>query len=242
MGAYGGPVAGWYPDPAGSGSLRWWDGLSWSSRLAAPTPPAPNLDLEGEEAAARWARAALLVAIPSQIAGWALMRVWMADFRDQIESGGSIEEARQFGGTGLAVLDQLPNAVAGVTAVLFLIWFFRSASNAHKLGLPATRSPAAGVAGFLVPVINLWWPYQSTRDLLPAGHPDRPLVLRWFLLWVVGGAVSFIMVVASMFLDSGAGWALVAVPAALTTLAGLAARQVVANALAAHQVLASRRY
>ena len=50
---------------------------------------------------------------------------------------------------------------------------------------------------FLVPVINLWWPYQSTRDLLPA---------------------------------------------ALTTLAGLAARQVVANALAAHQVLASRRY
>ena len=95
---------------------------------------------------------------------------------------------------------------------------------------------------FLVPVINLWWPYQSTRDLLPAGHPDRPLVLRWFLLWVVGGAVSFMVVVASMFVDSGAGWALVAVPAALTTLAGLAARQVVANALAAHQVLASRRY
>ena len=33
--------AGWYTDPAGSGSKRWWDGVQWTSHLQAPTPPPP---------------------------------------------------------------------------------------------------------------------------------------------------------------------------------------------------------
>jgi hypothetical protein len=42
-------VAGWYPDPAQSGAVRWWDGAAWTASTApsapaayAPTyPPAP---------------------------------------------------------------------------------------------------------------------------------------------------------------------------------------------------------
>jgi len=31
------PSAGWYPDPAQSAMLRYWDGRSWTQRLAPPS-------------------------------------------------------------------------------------------------------------------------------------------------------------------------------------------------------------
>lgn len=35
------PAPGWYPDPAGSSSYRWWDGGSWTAHLRAPEPVVP---------------------------------------------------------------------------------------------------------------------------------------------------------------------------------------------------------
>jgi uncharacterized protein YxjI len=35
------PPPGWYPDPAGSGGTRWWNGQSWTEHVQAPPTPAP---------------------------------------------------------------------------------------------------------------------------------------------------------------------------------------------------------
>ena len=37
------PPPGWYPDPAGSGGTRWWNGMDWTDHVqqAAPVPPPP---------------------------------------------------------------------------------------------------------------------------------------------------------------------------------------------------------
>jgi len=33
------PPAGWYPDPAGSGASRWWDGQTWTHRVSPADEP-----------------------------------------------------------------------------------------------------------------------------------------------------------------------------------------------------------
>jgi hypothetical protein len=105
---------------------------------------------------------------------------------------------------------------------------------------PAGGHPLPGhrVGGFVLPVINLWWPYQSTCDLLPPGDGRRSLVLRWFLLWIGGGFLGSIFSFASLLLHGWEGWLLLMAPAVLTTLAALSARQVIAEVLASHEALA----
>jgi uncharacterized protein YxjI len=35
------PPPGWYPDPAGSGGTRWWNGQGWTDHVQPATPPPP---------------------------------------------------------------------------------------------------------------------------------------------------------------------------------------------------------
>ncbi|MEA2189942.1 MAG: uncharacterized protein QOI73_63 [Solirubrobacteraceae bacterium] len=61
------PIAGWYPDPQGSGSFRYWDGARWTEALSSAIPPAgPQI---GRDDSRNWALAAHLSPIVSLFVG-----------------------------------------------------------------------------------------------------------------------------------------------------------------------------
>ncbi|MBW3609197.1 MAG: DUF4870 domain-containing protein [Actinobacteria bacterium] len=61
-------AAGWYPDPGGSGSLRYWDGSRWTDALSSAVPPAGPQNARDDSNA--WALAAHLSALLSLVIGF----------------------------------------------------------------------------------------------------------------------------------------------------------------------------
>jgi hypothetical protein len=43
---------GWYPDPANSGMLRWWNGRQWTDHLEYPRPEVHTASKQGSGALA----------------------------------------------------------------------------------------------------------------------------------------------------------------------------------------------
>lgn len=61
-------AAGWYPDPAGSGSHRYWDGSRWTDALSSAIPPASPQNARDDSNT--WALAAHLSALLSLVVGF----------------------------------------------------------------------------------------------------------------------------------------------------------------------------
>jgi uncharacterized protein len=64
-------AAGWYPDPQGTGSYRYWDGARWTDALSSAIPPAgPTTERDDRRT---WALVAHLSALPSMIIAMAFI-------------------------------------------------------------------------------------------------------------------------------------------------------------------------
>lgn len=241
---------GWYPDPDGGGPARWWDGYAWTA--PPPTPmgavpvggyrPAP--DLADERAAGSRAGVALLVGAAAYTVSVfsqaiVLNRV-MANLDAALKTSPTrgTRTAMPVDGTYAmaSVVSNLASLAVLVVGVLFLIWFHRALTNAQLIGLPQRRTPAWGVVGFIIPIVNFWFPYQSACDLFPPGHPDRKLVGRWWALWISAQLGAFVLIAASIA-SVGLGLVVAAVIAALYVLAALAGRTMIQRALAVHAEL-----
>jgi hypothetical protein len=133
---------------------------------------------------------------------------------------------------------EFPFVVAA--GIVFLIWQYRAATTARALGYPARRSPGLGAWSWVIPLVNLWFPYQAIRDLLPPGHALRALVLRTWLFYI-GSLLAVTVSYLVAFSSSGAGQAIGCLAIVGWILVGTGAYRV-AKAVAADHAAAVGRY
>jgi hypothetical protein len=233
---------GWYHDPWRTAAYRYWDGTQWTGHVSGPSGAhVEGPRLEEERAAGRWAKLALAWGGPAlavtTITG-AVQWHWLAEHWDEITRPGSDVQAN--GNTSAALAGQVASLVLLVVGILFLLWFHRAAANAVSAGMHARRSPVLATISFIIPILNLWWPYQSTCDMLPPEHPGRLAVRRWWALWI-GCTIAGVATAGAAFTLNDVALALTtAVGVVLAVLAAFAARAVVEEISDAHGQLLAR--
>lgn len=237
---------GWYPDPFGDGTLRWWDGRTWTGFTAPMEPPGgltradPHDDLAREQRLSGWAQAGVIVAaVVGVLDGVYFATVAASGYRtylDQLrafDNGTRPTAPTQPAGTGWSWLFVLVSLGA---LVVFMIWLYRAASLARRAGLPAKRSPGWAIGGFFVPVVNFWFPYQVARDAFAPGDSRRKLVVAWWT-WYLISAFGGIVVVVAAFFSRTAGLVAALADAAVYLLAAVYGRRMIVAVGDAHAQL-----
>lgn len=227
----GGQPAGWYPDPWQQSPFRWWDGYAWTPHLWQQQPVTPVLD---ETKPARQAQLAIAAAAVAAVFGTIVGHPALVDLVEQLRDLSSTSDSFLMLNNPLYLASWLSSLVSMAAGIVFLIWFHRSATNAVAMGLRARRDPTMGVLGFMIPIINLWWPYGSMRDLFPEDDPRRAHVLPWFLLWAPGGIVAVMVSYVAAIIGGSVGWALLVVPVVQVCLAGLLVWRLIDQVVDAH--------
>jgi hypothetical protein len=102
------------------------------------------------------------------------------------------------------------------TGVL-IAWLYQSGKYADLQPWPTIRSRTLGAFSVLIPIVQLWWPYEMIRDLFPPNA--RPATaLRWWLSYLlIPTCVSIPVFFAAVLLPA------VALVVALIVAAGLLA-------------------
>lgn len=106
---------------------------------------------------------------------------------------------RHFGETNLEVhgtvlaswLDTAGSLVILGFAVLFVMWFRRARINAERHGYRQRRARGWTFWGWIVPIVNLWFPFQLMGDIWRAGLPAERrgrtawLPALWWTCWLL---------------------------------------------------------
>ncbi len=237
---------GWYPDPITPQTVRWWDGVRWSPHWApAAHGSDPRRDLAAESRAGERARIALLVAPALWLGDYLVVASVFGDivrrFRhlfDTLQNGDQPDSFSVLPWQANVLLD-LAGLLLLAAQVLFIIWLYQAAEVGRRAGIPARHSPGWAIAGFVVPVVNFWFPYESAADLFPVGHPDRRLAGRWWTWYLIQSGL-FVPLLITAYFSTAVSVTLAVVFGVAPLLAAQSARRLIAAANAAHAQVVSR--
>jgi len=80
-----------------------------------------------------------------------------------------------------------------------MVWMYQAATVGKRLGMPMTLEPFWAIIGWLVPVVNLWFPHRLIVGTLPVGHQARRHARRWWVLFIAGSVLFGVLGVVLAF-------------------------------------------
>jgi hypothetical protein len=191
---------GWYDDPWATSSLRWWDGTQWTPHAHHPGyAPASYLapigveDLNGVERWGRRASLALAIGAAFTVALYLLYATLLHSvlhniehqfrvYNDQLNADPDSSPALHLH-VGRIFLLEFAALPVLVVQIVFIIWLFQAAGLGQRLRLPAAHERMWAIIGYIIPIVNFWFPYEVARDLLPPSSPSSPSPLRSCSRW-----------------------------------------------------------
>jgi hypothetical protein len=90
-------------------------------------------------------------------------------------------------------LDKAADITIVGLSILFVVWFYRARINAERHGYPQRRARGWAFWGWIVPIVNLWFPFQIMGDIWRAGLPAEQrretawLPALWWTCWLLSG-------------------------------------------------------
>lgn len=222
------PSAGWFPNPENPAQQRYWDGAQWTERTFS-REDAMRAQVESARAELRqWGKRGRLGVLTMAVAysvnilvmAFLLLPRMYDMFDKMLAPGAGKPMPVPSADPGYMVGNLLGNAVslAGLVGlIVLLIWQYKAAVYAKNVGIPSSMEPGWGVAGWLIPIGNLFMPYMALKGLTPVGDEGRRYVVFAWTGWIVAMVGTMATLALGMF--AGSGWAFLAV---VVTLAGYA--------------------
>lgn len=90
-------------------------------------------------------------------------------------------------------LDKATDITMFGLSILFVVWFRRARINAERHDYRQRRARGWAFWGWIVPIVNLWFPFQIMGDIWRAGLPPQQrhkvawLPALWWTFWLLSG-------------------------------------------------------